>query len=187
MNTTTPIRFRARLFATLLLLAAHPLAAQGVAAARANEKEDSARAEAAAKQLAKTGNVAGAEKVLTDRSKFKAGSTEWHRDAAQNVAKLADDLAREGQRTAVSALAASALQHLASADSPALSKPRRAALKVSAARVHEELRGDYAAAIAGYADAVSLDPTDRVAQEAHERLKAADDKLRGRIQAKRKS
>lgn len=161
----------------------------GVSAAAATARTENTNdnsALAKAKLLARTGNILAAEREMTANSRFREGTSEWYVDAGEKLSRLAGEVARTGERASVSALANNALQHLEKADTPNLSKARRAAIKQAAGRIHEELRGDYASALSSYGAAVKENPADKTAVAAFERLREADARLRARVQANRK-
>jgi hypothetical protein len=98
------------------------------------------------------------------------------------------DLAREGSPGRGNALATEILQELNEADVRGRSASDvhlQAQAKATAGFVHENFRGDIAAALASYRAAVQLKPSDKAAQEALDRLQRADAMLRARINPKR--
>lgn len=135
-----------------------------------------------AKTTAKRGDAAGAEQHLLSANHAPAGTFDWQIESAQRLMRLAYSLPREGSMVAVPALIASMLQHLAVAENLAPDARRKAVAQALAGNVHENFRGDRAAAQASYRAAALLAPDDPNAARAADRLQRLDDHLRSRKQ-----
>lgn len=134
-----------------------------------------------ATQLAKSGNATAVETLLVAQNKSTPNTANWHFETTRNLIQVANTVARQGQISAVPALAASALQHLNQAATLAKNNVVRAQAKASAGYIQEHFVGDVPSAIASYQEAVQLNPKDKGSQQTLVRLQQADAILRARI------
>ena len=140
-----------------------------------------------AKTLAKSRDIAAAEKALTKDNTAQADTPEWHMETTHKLMQAAGDLAREGNNAAVVAsLATQSLQHLNQVCAAATDSKAKANAKVSMAYIQERFQGDPVAAMASYQAALALAPNDKGAAEALERLQKADANLRAKIRSTKK-
>ena len=156
-----------------LLLATVPVALD-VATVRAKMSE--------AKNLAKANNVAGAEQVLLTLNRAKPNTAGWHMETAQRLMGTAEQLAREARPASIAPLTASALSHLAQADTLTTDARIRAAAKTLAGFIHERYLADRKSALASFQSAALLSPTTATsAKEAADRLQKTEDKARAKV------
>jgi hypothetical protein len=128
---------------------------------------------------AKSGNLVAAEAALTALNKAKPNTAAWHIETSQRLTQTAEQLARSGKPTNVSALANSALKHLVDAEALTTDVRKKATMKSLAGFIHERYLGNPTAAQASYRAAAQLSPaTAGRAQEAADRLQRIDENLR---------
>lgn len=138
-----------------------------------------------ARTLARASNAAGAETVLITLNRAKPNTAWWHLETAQRLLGTAEQLAREAKPASISALLASALSHLAQADTPGTDARLRAAAKTLAGFIHERYLADRKSAVASYQSAAQLSPaTATAAKEAVDRLQKTDARAKGSLTGK---
>jgi hypothetical protein len=148
------------------------------------EAPDARRLVDEAKALAKSGSIDGAEAKLTELNLAIADSPAWQMETSQRLLQLASTLSRENSAAQASAVVGRALLRLTQANEKAVETANvggRAQVAMLSGHLHERFRGDSASAIASYKAALALEPKNRAAKEALERLQRSEAVLRARI------
>lgn len=137
-----------------------------------------------AKALAKNGNIEGADAKLSELNLAVEGSPAWQMETSQRLLQLASTLSRENAAAQASAVVGRALLRLTQANEKAVETGNvggRAQVAMLSGHLHERFRGDSTSAIASYKSALALEPKNRAAKEAIERLQRSEAVLRARI------
>ena len=133
-----------------------------------------------ARVAAKQGNVTLAEQLLTGVNRSQPNTSWWHVETAQRLIHLAHDMPHRATGSIVPAIVSRTLEHLTQAESLTPVTRQKAAIKALAGMVHENFRGDHAAALASYRVAAQLAPENQTATRAADRLQRITDNVAAR-------
>jgi methylmalonyl-CoA mutase cobalamin-binding subunit len=165
----------------LLLVSAHSTTAQ-----TPTRKTDPVARQTEVRQLsdraiavARNGDIASAEQVLSSLNRSKPNTADWHLETSQRLVQMAERLQREARPAVVSSITARILTQLESAERLASDGRSRADALHFAGFVHERFNGDLTAALASYRAAARYQP-DSPAKEAADRLERAMNNVNSR-------
>lgn len=138
------------------------------------------RANADAKVLAASGDIAGAARILDNLSTAPASSANRYTEIAQRLTLLANALARSGNALAARKTAIEASKFFAAADRQTTDPDAKAAIQSQIGFLQERFLGDPESAKAAYRSAARLAPRNASTREKSEAAEQAEANTRQR-------